>query len=90
MVLTASRLTRQTYDYNYLYALLMDPDYGVVDGMVPDVMQRCPQLFKSKIKDPDLPLLHEALAGPHRDEFLEAMRNEIKELEEHGTWTVVK
>ena len=78
------------YDYNYVYALLMDPEYGVMDGFVPDAMAQCPQLMKAKSNDPDLPQLHEALAGPYREEFREAMRNEIKELEEHNTWTVVR
>ena len=32
----------------------------------------------------------EALSGPHRDEFLEVMRNEITELENHGTWPVMR
>ena len=43
-----------------------------------------------KGNDPDAPGIVEALSGPHRDEFLEAMRNEISELENHGTWTVMK
>jgi hypothetical protein len=90
MIQAAVHRTRQVYDYNYVYALLMDPEYGVMTGQLPDVMAQCPQLFKSKTKDPDTPMLHEALAGPHQEEFLKAMRNEIKELEEHDTWTVVK
>ncbi len=90
MLATAVRLTRQAYDYNYLYALLMDQEYGVMQDMVPDVLERCPTLMKAQSNDPDLPPLHVALAGPHREEFLAAMRDEISELEKHGTWTVVK
>ena len=60
-----------------MYALLMDPEYGVIDGFVPDVLTNCPVLMKAKAKDPDTPSLTEALTGPHRDEFLEAMRKEI-------------
>ena len=65
----------------------MDPDYDVMEGIIPDALH-CPSLMKSKAKDPDLPMLHEALAGPYGDEFLEAIRNKIKELEDHGTWEV--
>jgi hypothetical protein len=34
--------------------------------------------------------LTEALAGPHRDEFVKAMRTEIQELEEYGTWDAMR
>ena len=84
------KYSSQAYDYNYIYALLMNPEHGMMDGFVPDVMTRCPQLMKAKNSNPDTPMLHEALAGPHRDLFLEAMRKEIQELEEHGTWEVVQ
>ena len=48
-------------------------------------------LFKAKKgNDPDTPGIMEALSGPHRNEFMEAMKNEIAELEHHGTWKVVK
>ena len=60
------------------------------DGFVPNVMQQCLSLMKSKSKDPDLSMLHETLADPHQDKFLEAMRSKIWELKENGTWTVVK
>ena len=61
-----------------------------MDGFVLDVMVNCPQLMKAKTNDPDLHMLHEALAGPHHDEFLEAMCNWIKESEKHDTWTVTR
>ena len=40
--------------------------------------------------DPDTPNIKEALSGPHRDKFLETMSQEIKELEEPGTWNVIR
>ena len=56
----------------------------------PDFFTRNPQLFKAKKgNDPDTPGIVEALSGPHRDEFLTAMQNEITELEQHGTWEVI-
>ena len=48
-------------------------------------------MFRAKKgNDPDTPSMMEALSGPHREEFMEAMQNEITELEHHGTWKVVK
>ena len=40
--------------------------------------------------DPDTPKFREAISGPHREEFLDAMRKEIEVLESLGTWKVVK
>jgi hypothetical protein len=37
-----------------------------------------------------LPMLHKALPGLYRDDFLEAMQEEIKELDKHSTCVVVK
>ena len=70
----------------------MDPEYGVMDDLFADAMVQCPELMKAKAKgkDPDTPTLQEALASPQREQFLEAMRKEIQELEEHDTWTVVR
>ena len=56
-----------------------------------DFLNRNPNLFKAKKgNDPDTPGMMEALSGPHGKEFMEAMQNEMTELEHHGTWKVVK
>ena len=60
--------------------------------MMPDVLARAPKMLKASKpnRDPDLPNIQEALSGPYREQFLEAMAKEIKELEDHGTWEVVE
>ncbi len=79
-------------DYSLVYALLMDPEFGVVEAMLPHVGTQCAHMLKASSSnlDPDLPNLSEAMRGPHRDEFLEAMGAEIAALEKHSTWTLVK
>ena len=48
-------------------------------------------MFKAKKdNDPDTSGIVETLSGPHRDEFLEAMRNEISQLENHETCIVMR
>ena len=47
-------------------------------------------VLKATGNDPDSPWLHEAMQGPHKDKFFKAMANEIKELEDHGTWKVIR
>ena len=72
-------------------SLLVDPDTGLYDAVHHTALNLYPNIFKaSAIHDPDSPTLHEAISGVHREEFLDAMMKEIQELEEHGTWTVIK
>ena len=83
----------QVYQANYLAALAMDHTTGLMDATMlsPDYFTRNPFMFKAKKKaDPDTPNIREALSGPHREEFIEKMALEIQELEEHGTWSVIK
>jgi hypothetical protein len=48
-------------------------------------------MFKASNSDPDTPTWAAAMSGPHKAEFLAAMKAEITslELEQHNTWTVV-
>jgi hypothetical protein len=48
------------------------------------------QIIKAISQNSILPMLHKALPGLYRDEFLEAMQEEKKELVEHNIWVVVK
>ena len=85
---------RRVSDMNYVTALAMDPEFGILDGfsaLSPDILTRNPYMFKSKnTSDPDTPTIKEALIGPYRDEFLDGMTLEITELEGHKTWTVMR
>ena len=47
-------------------------------------------MLKAGKHDKDSPGIVEALTGPYRTEFLEAMKKEIEELENHSTWTILK
>ena len=89
MLAAVARVSQEAYDYNYVYALLMDQEYGVMNNLLSDVMTCSPHLFKAKKNDPDLLPLQAAPAGPHYEEFTQAMRCKIEELEAHGTWKVV-
>ena len=77
-----------------MVAMALDPASGVMTDtslLTPNFLNRNPMLFRAKKgHDPDTPNMMEALSGPHREEFMEAMKNEITELEHHGTWKVVK
>jgi hypothetical protein len=55
-----------------------------------DVDIQDPRVYSAKKKsDPDMPSLHEALHGEHADQYMEAMKQEIKSLIQQSTWTTV-
>ena len=73
-------------DMNYAYALLLDPEFGILDGMVPHH-----PLYKaaaSKV-DPDTPDMATAMGGEHRADYLKAMHDEILQLEKLEAWDIV-
>ena len=83
--------TRASHDLNCHVALALDPEFGALDqftSLSPDFMIRHPGAFKAQTKgnDPDIPNIVHALSGPHHEEFLEAMKIELEELEGHQTW----
>jgi hypothetical protein len=75
-------------DYRYIVALLTSVDTLGLEGVHPTIAQ-FPAALKASKKDPDSPSFQEAMTGPYRDEFLEAMRTEVRELESHKCWDVV-
>ena len=66
-------------------AEVTDPEEGFIDTSIPDVTLRAMKASK-KGKNPDLPNCCEAMEGPHREQFKEAMQKEVDALEKHGTW----
>ena len=78
------------HDFRYIMALLTDIDFGALDTVHPGINQ-CPHALtgKSKKNDPDAPTWNEAMTGPHRDDFLAEMEQEIKNLEAIDTWQVI-
>ena len=61
-----------------------------MDSLLPQVLEGYYPLFKLSKDDLDTPTLRQVLARPYKEEFMAAMRSEIKELKEHNTWTVIK
>ena len=79
------------FSINYHVALSLNPTFGYLEGQwSPDFLNTHQGMFKAKSKhDPDTPTIRESLSGIHRDGFIEAMVEEVTELEKHGTWEVV-
>ena len=76
-------------DLQYIHDLLMYPDFVLMDNLMPQIMGKLSQIIKLSNGDPDTPTLTETMTGPYKDYFMQAMTHYIKELEQHGTWTIV-
>ena len=56
---------------------------------MPQMMGKLSQMINMSKGYPDTPILTETMTGPYKSEFIQAMTQDIKELEQHGTWTIV-
>jgi hypothetical protein len=52
-----------TEDLRYIHALLMDPDFGLINNLMPQVPKKFPKLLKASKEDLDTPTPSAALAG---------------------------
>jgi hypothetical protein len=65
----------------YLAELHTDQDYGDVDI-------RDPRIYAAKRKsDPDMPSFHEAMKGANAEDYIAAVKTEVKGLLSQKTWT---
>ena len=70
------------YQYlQYIHFLLMDPEFGLMDNLMPHIMRNLSQILIMPKGDPDTPILTKAMTGPYKAVFMQAMNQEIKELE---------
>jgi hypothetical protein len=75
-------------DMNFTYALLLDPDYGLIDGALPHQLVPVYKARKANV-DPDTPDLATALSGPDHQFYKDAMHTEVQQLEDLNCWDVV-
>jgi histone deacetylase 1/2 len=90
LVKKAAKSAVELQDYSLVYAYLTDPEFGIVDAMIPHVQYHMQHMFKANKSNPDSPNYNEAMNGPHAEAFMEAMNEEIRSLEEHSTWTIMR
>ena len=93
--------TQSERDLRYAVALFTDTCYGTLEAFPPTLilLPAALQSFNSdavaglkakKGSDPNSPTFKQALAGLHAEEFDKAMQEEIKQLEQHKTWEVIR
>ena len=60
-----------------------------MENLMPQMMRKLYKILKLYKGDPVTPTLNEAMTGPYKAEFMHKTTQDIKELEQHGTWTIV-
>ena len=70
-------------EFEFLEERLLDPETNLINT------SQHPLAFAAKHRDKDTPLYHEAMRGPYREGYREARKEEIEQLEERKTWTIV-
>ena len=73
----------------YIYALLMDPEFGFMENIMLQMMGKIFQIIKLSKGYPDTPNSNKTISVPYKVEFTKATTQDIKELEQHGTWTIL-
>ena len=56
---------------------------------MPQIMGELSQMLNLYKEYPDILALTESMTWTYRYEFMKAMTQDIKELEQHGTWAIV-
>jgi hypothetical protein len=78
--------TRTNYESELAY--MADASTDFVTGDIHCTDPRA-SAAKHKINDPDMPSYNEAVTGPHAEEYIKAMKKEIKQLVKQKTWTAL-
>ena len=52
----------------------MHAETGTMEALPVNTIGECHQLLKSSMHDPDLLTFREAMSGPDRDDFIQAMK----------------
>jgi hypothetical protein len=69
-------------EIQYILALLLDPQVGIFDYIPFAAFTNSPKIYKAGgAQEKDTPNFQEAMYGPYRSEFIQAISKEISELE---------
>ena len=51
----------------------MNPEFGLMENLMPQMIGKLSQMLKFSKEDPDTPTLTESMTGPYKAEFMKAM-----------------
>ena len=69
------------YQYlQYINAFIMEPEFVLMDNIMHRMMGKLSQILKLYKGDPSTPTFSKAMTGPYKDEFIQDMTQDIKEL----------
>ena len=73
---------------HYTHTFIMYPEFVLMEKRMPQMMGKISQILNLSKGDPDTPTLDEEVTGPYKADFMQSITQDIKELEQHGTWTI--
>ena len=73
----------------YIHDLLLYLDFGLVENFMHQMMGKLYKIVNLSKGYPDTPNWTESITGLYTYVFMQDMSQEIKELKQHGTWTIV-
>ena len=76
-------------DLQYIHEFFMDLEFASMDNILTRIMGDTSQMINLYKGDHATPTLTAAILGPYKGEFMQAMTQDINELEQHGTCTIV-
>ena len=56
----------------------MDPDFVFIYNLMPQMMKKLSQIIKLSNGYPDTPTLTKSMTRPYKDDFIQAMTQDIK------------
>ena len=74
------QLSDGSQDLQYIHALLVDPQFVLMENIVHKMMGKIYQMIQLSKGDPDTSTLTEEITGPYKADFTQYMTQEIKEL----------
>ena len=64
----------------YIYALPIEPEFGLMENLIPQMMGKLSQTLKVFEWDPDTPTLTEVMIGTLKSKFVQAMTQYMNKL----------
>ena len=78
MMILNLQLSGMSQDLQYIHALLSDPEFVLMDNIMPQMMGKLSRIISLSKGYPNIPPLTEEMTGPYKSEFMQTMTHNIK------------
>ena len=78
MMILNLQLSGMSQDLQYIHALLSDPEFVLMDNIMPQMMGKLSRIISLSKGYPNIPPLTEEMTGPYKYEVMQTMTHNIK------------